>query len=326
MHFAHLKRWRVDSTFNFDKVVMVKKPQKPIILIVDDQPENVEVLVQTLGHLYELRVALNGLGALQFAGSAQPPDLILLDIVMPDVDGYEVCRRLKSDEKTKDIPVVFLTSLSDMDDETKGLELGAIDYITKPVRPSIVRVRVRNHLALKRKSDLLEELACVDGLTCLANRRRFDETLDKEWMRAARSGTPVSLAIIDVDLFKAYNDKFGHVSGDECLRLIAQTLENSMRRAGDLAARYGGEEFVALMPDTDLAGAAEVARIMSAEIEALGIEHPYSTVAETVTVSIGVAATVPRTDVSPEALLKAADKALYEAKENGRNQVRTVAL
>lgn len=298
-------------------------PAKPIILIVDDQPENVKVLVQALEDLYELRVALNGPSALQFALATIPPDLILLDVVMPGMDGYEVCRRLKSDDKTRDIPVVFVTSLSDLEDETKGLELGAIDYITKPVRPPIVRVRVRNHLALKRKSDLLEELASIDGLTCLANRRRFDDTLDKEWRRAARSGNPISLAMIDLDYFKAYNDHCGHVAGDDCLRLIADTLQNSMRRGGDLVARYGGEEFVVLLPDTDVDGMLEVARVMRGRIEALSIKHPHSKVAERVTVSIGVAAIVPSPDSSPETLVKAADEALYEAKKSGRNQVRT---
>jgi diguanylate cyclase (GGDEF)-like protein len=291
------------------------------ILVVEDNPVNQQVAQEILEYAgAEVRLAQNGREALAAVNDSEF-DAVLMDVQMPGMDGYEVCRRLKSDEKTRDIPVVFVTSLSDLEDETTGLELGAVDYITKPVRPPIVRVRVKNHLELKRKSDILESLASMDGLTCLTNRRRFIETLDMEWRRATRSGTPLSLAMIDVDFFKAYNDHFGHIAGDECLRMIACALDNSIRRAGDLVARYGGEEFVALLPKTDLEGAVQVAETMRNEINALDIQHASPNVADRVTISVGVATMIPTVDDSCETLLNAADKALYEAKENGRNQV-----
>ena len=299
---------------------------KPVVLIVDDQQEHVEILVQILDELYELRVALNGPEALQVAESAHAPDLILLDIMMPGMGGYEVCRRLKSNDRTKDIPVLFVTSLNDVEDETKGLELGAIDYITKPFSPATVRARIKNHLKTKRQKDLLEDLCSIDDLTCIPNRRRFNETLENEWSRCIRSNKPISLLIVDIDFFKAYNDKYGHVAGDECLSLVARTLSESMRRGGDLAARYGGEEFAVLLPETDLGGAEEVANILNKRIEALNITHSHSRVADRITVSIGVAAMAPSPDALPETLVKAADAALYQAKENGRNQVRTQIL
>lgn len=305
---------------------MRSKPVRQTVLIVDDSVENIEVLGEVLSSDYEVRFALSGRDALKCFEGDDPIDLVLLDIVMPEMDGYQVCKALKAEEKTRDIPVLFVTSLSDVEDETRGLGLGAIDYITKPISPPIVRARVRNHLELKRQRELLEDLCSIDGLTCIPNRRRFDETLEQEWSRSIRSDHPISLIMMDIDCFKAYNDNYGHVAGDECLRLLAQTLHCSMRRGGDLAARYGGEEFVVLLPETDLDGAVAVAGILKSEVESLNIKHAHSEVADKVTVSIGVATIVPSLDSSQETLLKAADNALYEAKENGRNQIRTRAL
>ena len=293
------------------------------ILVVDDTIENIDFLVSALGEQgYRVRVATGGESALK-AARFGPPDLILLDIRMPDMNGYEVCQRLKADPQTCGVPVLFVTALDDEDGEARGLELGAIDYLTKPINPAILRARVKNHLELKQKTDELARLSCTDSLTCLANRRIFFEMLDREWRRSSRSGNPVSLIMMDVDFFKAYDDQYGHIAGDECLKRIGQTLADAMKRAGDLAARYGGEEFVVLLPDTDHEGAVQVAEKLRNEIEALNIAHAHSQMADVVvTVSAGVATMVPRVDDSAGTLLKTADEALYEAKTNGRNQVR----
>jgi len=291
------------------------------ILVVDDVPENLRFLVLMLredGH--KVRGVNSGEAALKAAAS-RPPDLILLDINMPDMSGYEVCAMLKAEPGTQAVPVLFVTALGEEEEEAKGIEMGAIDYIRKPINPAILRARVRNHLELKRKTDELTRLSRTDGLTGLANRRSFIETLEAEWRRSARSGSPVSLLMIDVDFFKAYNDRCGHVAGDECLGRIGQTLRNAMKRAGDVAARYGGEEFVVLLPEIDLEGAVQVAERVRNEISALNIEHAGSTVSGNVTVSVGVASSMPATEELPDSLLKKADAALYEAKKNGRDQV-----
>jgi PleD family two-component response regulator len=219
--------------------------KKQSVLIVDDMVSNIEILSGVLGSEYDVLFATSGKDALDIAHD-QTPDLILLDVVMPDMDGYEVCAKLKADEKTRDIPVIFVTAMDQEEDESKGLNAGVIDYITKPVRSSIVKARVRNHLELKRYRDLLKELSTVDGLTGIPNRRRFDEVLESEWRRARRNQTPLSLLLMDIDFFKAYNDHYGHVAGDDCLRQLAKGLAEIVRRPADLVARYGGEEFVLL--------------------------------------------------------------------------------
>ena len=299
-----------------------RKRQK--ILIVDDTPENIAVLVQTLRNQYELSVSVDGRTALQIAASENRPDLILLDIVMPGIDGYEVCKRLKADPATADIPVIFVTAMNEVADEAKGLELGAIDYISKPISPPIVSARVKNHLELKRHRDLLSDLSSVDGLTGIANRRRFNQTLKEEWRRCSRSLSTLSLLMIDIDSFKDFNDHYGHVAGDECIKKIATTLASSTRRVGDLVARYGGEEFGVILPETSRAGAENVAERIRANIAALNIVHAFSACSDRVTVSIGVGSMIPRADSDPEALTLAADSMLYRAKQEGRDCVKSL--
>ncbi|GGF14545.1 hypothetical protein GCM10011611_20440 [Aliidongia dinghuensis] len=290
-------------------------------MIVDDAATNIEILNEVLGVEYDSLFAMDGATALQLAVDEQP-DLILLDVVMPGLDGYEVCRRLKADPRTKGVPVIFISGLSEEADEAKGLEIGAIDYIAKPFSPPIVRARVRNHLQLKRYQDMLERLSVLDGLTGISNRRRFDEVLDHEWLRARRQGTPLSLIIIDVDCFKAYNDNYGHAAGDDCLRKVANMLANTARRTMDLVARYGGEEFVVIMPETDAAGGIVIAETLRRSVQALALAHTHSPVTNVVTVSIGGATLVPaRHAQGPEELVKLADVRLYEAKNAGRNRV-----
>ncbi|MCG5240148.1 diguanylate cyclase domain-containing protein [Azospirillum doebereinerae] len=294
---------------------------RPKILVVDDIPSNVHVLSRILKDDYDIYFATDGEKALELV-QRRLPDLVLLDIMMPGMDGYEVCSRIKADPATNDIPVIFISAKSEVEDETRGLEVGAIDFITKPISPPIVKARVRNHLLLKRQADLLRSLSFLDGLTGIANRRRFDETMEREWRRCARIQQPVSLVILDVDHFKAYNDQYGHQSGDECLRAVAEVLAERMKRPCDLVARYGGEEFVCLLPETENRGAAQVAEWLRAAVADCGIPHANSPVAPHVTISLGVATMVPATGRTPDQLAQAADQLLYQAKRAGRNRVQ----
>lgn len=250
-----------------------------------------------------------------------PPDLILLDVVMPGMGGMEVCRRIKADPTTASVPVIFVTAQDDPADETRGLEAGAVDFITKPVNPAVVRARVRAHLTLKAQADALRELAFIDGLTGVANRRRFDDALEIEWRRCRRSGSPLAVVMIDIDHFKHYNDRYGHQAGDACLRSVADELRGRLGRSSDLVARYGGEEFVCLLPECGLEGAQAKAEDLRQAVEAMGVPHEASATSPVVTISLGVAAIAPGPEQSPEELLAAADVGLYEAKLGGRNRV-----
>ncbi len=290
------------------------------ILIVDDTPTNIEIISSVLGTEHEILFATSGRDALALVAD-QTPDLILLDIMMPDMDGYEVCKRLKADPKTRNIPVIFITALSEEADEARGLEIGAIDYISKPISAPIVRARVRNHLELKRYRDILENLSTLDGLTGIANRRRLDEVLTQEWRRGCRDQSPLSVCMMDIDFFKRFNDHYGHAAGDDCLRRVALALASVARRPADLAARYGGEEFVCVLPDTDPAGAAVLTDRCRVAVAALAIPHAESSAAEHVTISGGVVTQIPTAESSPAQLLEAADRLLYQAKHTGRDRI-----
>lgn len=297
----------------------------PCLLVVDDQPVNIQSLYRIFSPDHRVLMATSGAKALALCKEG-PPDLVLLDVVMPEMDGHEVCMRLKADEATRDIPVIFVTSHTDADEETKGLQLGAIDFIAKPVNPAVVRARVKTHLTLKAQSDLLRQMVFIDGLTGVANRRCFDERLDTEWRRAARDGLPLALLMLDVDHFKRFNDRYGHQAGDECLRQVARTIKGGMFRAGDMVARYGGEEFACTLPATDLDGALAVAANIEQAVRALRIEHADSDVSGTVTASIGVSACLPDRHGAPNHLLALADAQLYRAKHSGRGRVCGAAL
>ena len=290
------------------------------VLVVDDAPSNLSILTDTLRAEYDVRIAASGSEALRLVNE-NPPDLILLDIVMPDMDGYEVCRRLKARAVTRHIPIIFLTAKGDVADETLGLALGAVDYIVKPVSVPIVQARVRTHVELKRRGDLLETLSMRDGLTGIANRRRFNDCLNRAWRQAMRGATPMSLLMADIDCFKAYNDTYGHMAGDECLKAVAATLAGVLKRPGDLAARFGGEEFVVILEETDLAGAMHLAEAMRLAVSDLGLAHDGSCVSKVVTITLGAACCVPKAGGSAENLLCLADRKLYEAKMAGRNRV-----
>ncbi len=299
---------------------------KQTVLVIDDEPLNIKVLSQALSPWYRVKAATSGSDGIKVAASDDPPDLILLDIAMPGMDGYEVCDQLKASHATKDIPVIFITARNSTEDEARGLERGAVDYITKPFSLPIVMARIRNQLLLKIKTDMLEQLVSIDSLTEVSNRRRFDEVLDQEWRRSVRNELPLSVIMIDVDFFKSLNDTYGHAAGDICLKQIAAALKNTTRRSSDMVARYGGEEFSAILPNIAFADAMKLAEQMRQNVELQAIPHPKSALSPHVTVSLGVATTLPSMHVSPSQLLAQADEMLYQAKQEGRNRVQGVDL
>ncbi|GAB2838617.1 diguanylate cyclase [Pseudoduganella ginsengisoli] len=289
------------------------------ILIVDDAMENIQILHHALRDEHDVLFALNGEKALQIAHN-QLPDLILLDAVMPGMDGYEVCAALRASSAVRDIPVIFVTALTHPEDETRALEAGAVDFISKPFNSAVVRARVRTQLTIKRQADAMRELTLTDVLTGVANRRSFNEAMDNEWRRCARAEQPLAAIMIDIDHFKNYNDAYGHQAGDHCLQQVASAMKRCAGRPPDLLARYGGEEFIILLPAVGLDGAEVVAKRLLEEVRSLNLPHCASSVSDQVTVSLGVAAIQPSDDNDPEALIRAADALLYRAKETGRNR------
>ena len=293
--------------------------------MVDDQPVNVQALYQTFAADHQVLMATSGEQALLLCATRQP-DLVLLDVVMGDMDGLTVCRKLKANPATCDIPVIFVTAHHDEAAETRGLEAGAVDFISKPINPAIVRARVKTHLTLKAQADQLRQWVYIDGLTGVHNRRHFDERLLMEYSRAQRQHAALSVLLIDVDHFKHYNDHYGHQAGDHCLRQIANTLKAQLGRSTDLVARYGGEEFVCLLPDTELASAMMLARQIGAAVQAQAIAHQASPVADVVTISVGACSKPAGLDSDAQQLLRGADAQLYAAKAQGRNRACGAAI
>lgn len=290
------------------------------LLVVDDQPTNIQAIYQIFSGTYQVFMATSGEQALAFCKKS-PPDLVLLDVVMPGMDGLQVCRTLKSQEDTQDIPVIFVTGGSREDEENACWAAGGVDFINKPINPNTLRQRVRAHLTLKLQTDLLRNMALVDGLCGIANRRSFDERLVMEFNRARRECSEFSLALADVDFFKRYNDHYGHQRGDDCLRQVATALKGALTRPGDLVARYGGEEFACILPATDVNGADNIGRLLIQAVQALNIPHADSAVAPMVTISMGIVVCLPQPDWTPAALLAYADQLLYRAKKAGRSRI-----
>ena len=291
------------------------------ILIVDDESANIQSLAQALGGAgpeapYALRFAKSGEQALLLAHSAQP-DLILLDVVLPGMNGLATLAKLQADPITHEIPVIFVTARDEIDEEASGLEMGAVDYITKPFSPAIVRARVRTHLELKRQREFEAQRARMDGLTGIANRRAFDEEIQRYWAIPTSELAPeqLKLLLIDVDFFKRYNDRAGHSAGDECLRQLARSLQQTFGRQHQLVARLGGEEFAVLIQGGSLAQHAQ--RALDA-VAAMALAHPDSPLSDYVSISLG--ALERSVEANPIELLQAADVLLYQAKQQGRNR------
>ncbi|MDK2047971.1 GGDEF domain-containing response regulator, partial [Aliarcobacter butzleri] len=291
----------------------------PTILVVDDMTTTLLLLHDLLKDTYEVKIAKSGTKALEILESPNDIDLILLDIEMPDINGYDVCKRIKNNETIRNIPIIFITGRTSQEDEEYGLNLGAIDYITKPFNKAIVKLRIKNYLNLKIKNDMLEKLSMYDGLTNIRNRRFFDETFEKTFSEIKRDKKSLAVLMIDIDFFKPYNDNYGHGQGDETLRKVAKALEKTIKRASDFVARYGGEEFVILLKNIDKTGLQTVAKNLLEAIRELKITHEYSKVEDFVTVSIGVSYCSCPDEITKTELLLKADEALYNVKNSGRN-------
>lgn len=290
------------------------------VLVIDDEVINLQIISDILCDEVDIIMAKSGeqgvRKALEFS-----PDLILLDVIMPDMDGFETMKKLRQDARTCDIPVIFITALNDIDNEEKGLLLGASDYIQKPIHASIIKARVALHLKLINQHRILERLSTIDPLTSLANRRKYEETIRSEWTLMEELNQTLSLAVIDIDNFKQYNDFYGHAAGDVVLQRVATVLANNFIKNRDLVARYGGEEFVAIMPNTLKEEALQRINKCIAEVQAMAIACNIKA-KNVVTISAGVASIAPTRHAKFEDLFAAADKALYMAKTSGKNQVK----
>lgn len=293
--------------------------KKPTILVVDDMTTTLLLLHDLLKDTYEVKIAKSGTKALEILESPNDIDLILLDIEMPDINGYDVCKRIKNNETIKNIPIIFITGRTSQEDEEYGLNLGAIDYITKPFNKAIVKLRIKNYLDLKIKNDMLEKLSMYDGLTNIRNRRFFDETFEKTFNEIKRDKKSLAVLMIDIDFFKPYNDNYGHGQGDETLRKVAKALEKTIKRASDFVARYGGEEFVILLKDINKDGVEAVANNLLNAVRELKITHEFSKIENYVTVSIGASFYNSSSDITKLELLLKADETLYNVKNSGRN-------
>jgi len=323
------------------------------IVVVDDAADN-RVLVRSLlkRNGYENVIAIESavelfeflrLGS-ETSRESPALDLIVMDLMMPQIDGIEACRRVKAEETLREIPVIMLTASYEVENLEASFAAGAIDFITKPVKRLELLARVHSALTLKHETDCrkarerellqiksqletanltLKRLAVEDGLTGIPNRRVFDEMLDREWSRAARDGQMLSLIFLDIDHFKQFNDTYGHQQGDSCLKEVARGLTNSLKRNLDTGARYGGEEFAAILPSTDSEGATVVAESIRAAIAGLKIPHESSATSPYVTASVGVATICPLRTSPKGIIVEAADQALYRAKKAGRNRVMT---
>jgi diguanylate cyclase (GGDEF)-like protein len=284
------------------------------ILIVDDSMLSLRILADILKEEYDVIASKEGHEALKMA-KEYSPTIILLDIVMPVMDGFEVLAELKNMPETNNIPVIFITSLNDPENEEKGLILGATDYIYKPFSPRVVKARVKNHIDLFLMRRAMEDFALIDALSKIHNRRSFDLRSEVEWARAMREKTLLSAAIIDIDNFKNYNDFYGHIGGDEVIKSVANKISSSLSRKTDFAARFGGEEFVVLLPVTPSKDGEKLLQKVCLNIEGLAIPHERSPVASVITVSIGGASIVPQMGDEFKDFMDMADKMLYKAKE-----------
>lgn len=293
---------------------------RPKLLVIDDQMINVKIIHELFCSDFDVFMATSGEEALLQCKSVLP-DVILLDIVMDGMDGFEVCRKLKSESELNHIPVIFITGQFNEQDEVKGFEVGAVDFIHKPINPIIVKARVATQLKIKQQTDILRNIAMLDGLTGIANRRHFDLELHKMWRHSLREGNCISLVIIDVDYFKQYNDHYGHASGDAALRSIAQCLQDSIYRPQDLVARVGGEEFAILLPETPVDSVVVVVERLAMQVKNLNIRHERSPIG-TLSVSVGYSGLIPQNDSNQKTLYEQADSALYAAKKSGRNQAK----
>ena len=293
------------------------KNAKQTILIIDDEPLNLRMLCSILSENYDVRMAKSGIIGIEVACKYKV-DLILLDIVMEEMHGYDVISVLKSKPETSHIPVIFITSLSDICEEERGLSLGAVDYITKPFSETIVKLRVSVHLKIVEQLNLIKRISLTDSLTGLDNRASFQDRINLEWQYSMLNKSYLGILLCDIDRFKSINDKFGHAGGDVILREFGSLLRNSVREC-DFVARWGGEEFIILLPKTNMANSYLISDFIRKKVENSSVIL-VDTVA-TFTVSFGCISLIPSNKDTIDSVFIKLDKALYKAKENGRNRV-----
>ena len=298
---------------------------KQRILIIDDSPLHLMALKQILHPTYEVETAKNGHDGLELA-IKQDFSLILLDLIMPGMLGFEVLSILKETDQTRSIPVILITDLESSEAEAKGLAAGAVDYIRKPFVSSVVELRVGIHMKLLEQMRIIESFSLTDGLTGIKNRRCFEQTIRNEWNHAKRASEWLGMLMLDLDKFKNFNDKYGHLYGDTCLKTVASVIQSSILRDSDSVFRWGGEEFAILLPITPPKGVCTVAEVIRKNIAATPIQLGDKTVF--VTASIGAGAIIPdpnhNFEESFEVFHAKLDKALYQAKAKGRNRVETI--
>ena len=290
------------------------------ILMVKEDPGYTEELISILDQDYKLIFAANGQEVLEFARTKQP-DLILLNIKLLDIDSVEICSRLRYDTRTYRIPVIFIASSAD-EVNLESIDAGAVDYVLRPVQPTLLKARVRTFLELKRYRDLQDGQGTKDSLTGTSTRHQLDVLLNREWRRAIRYQTPQSLIVMDIDFFKAFNNDYGQMAGDYCLQQIARVLIKNAKRETDCVARHGADEFANLLPETDAGGAIQVAHQIQETVENLAIPHASSPISDHVTLSFGVATLRPRPSLKPVNLVQQAAALLSEAKRDGHNQIK----
>ncbi len=304
------------------------------VLLVDDQPIIAEAVRRFLADEddIEFHYCQDPAKAMQMASEIKPT-LILQDLVMPEIDGLTLVRYFRANPKTRVVPIIVLSSKEEPKVKSEAFSMGANDYLVKlPDKIELVaRIRYHsrayiNQIQRDEAFRALQKLSVTDPLTGIANRRCFHDFLEREWQRGLRNKTPLGIVLCDIDFFKLYNDNYGHQQGDVCLKSVATALKKALLRPADLVARYGGEEFVAVLPETDEDGAVNVAKRMNSNVEALGLPHAASKVADHVTISVGAVSAIPDSEFTPDLLVSAADKALYEAKENGRNRVARTTM
>jgi len=322
------------------------------ILLVDDRPENLLTLESLLDNPdFNIIRALSGAEALERMLDHEIA-LVLLDVHMPDMDGYETAELMRSNSRTRNIPIIFVTANHmERDHIFKGYDAGGVDYLLKPIAPVVLKCKVGIFLDLHRqkkelelktqelnakvveleelqqqleeKNRQLKTISNMDGLTGIYNRRYFNEIIENEWHRSMRDQEELSLIMMDIDHFKSYNDTYGHSAGDEALKAVADAINRPMKRRVDTIARYGGEEFVAILPETDSAGALELGQQIMESVREAGIDHAGSPTAPHLTISMGIASIIPGRDDAYTELINAADRALYAAKASGRNGIKT---